>query len=62
MMMMIMIDDDDDGPFFFLQPVISEHGLLTTVGYQLGPKQPAVYALEVSSDSLFYFNINKPVD
>lgn len=30
------------------EPVISEHGLLTTVAYQLGPSQPAVYALEGS--------------
>ncbi|XP_014667701.1 PREDICTED: glycerol kinase-like isoform X2 [Priapulus caudatus] len=30
------------------QPVISEHGLLTTVAYQLGRKQPVIYALEGS--------------
>lgn len=30
------------------QIVQSSHGLLTTVGYQLGPKEPAVYALEGS--------------
>ena len=29
------------------QPVKSEHGLLTTVAYQLGRDQPACYALEV---------------
>jgi glycerol kinase len=29
-------------------PVISTHGLLTTVGYQLGPNEPCVYALEGS--------------
>ena len=31
-----------------LQPAFSEHGLLTTVGYKLGPGQSAVYALEGS--------------
>ncbi|KAI6649283.1 hypothetical protein LOD99_11650 [Oopsacas minuta] len=31
-----------------LQPSFSEHGLLTTVGYQLGPGQSPVYALEGS--------------
>lgn len=30
------------------EPVQSKHGLLTTVGYQLGPKAPVVYALEGS--------------
>ena len=29
------------------QVVSSEHGLLTTVAYQLGSRQPACYALEV---------------
>ena len=29
------------------KPVFSNHGLLTTVAYQLGPKQPVHYALEV---------------
>ena len=29
------------------QPVKSEHGLLTTVAYQLGRDQPTCYALEV---------------
>jgi len=29
-------------------PVVSNHGLLTTVGYQFGPNQPAMYALEGS--------------
>ncbi|KAI9583054.1 hypothetical protein GQX74_012271 [Glossina fuscipes] len=28
------------------KPVISRHGLLTTVAYQLGPNSPATYALE----------------
>ena len=28
-------------------PVISRHGLISTVAYQLGPSQPAHYALEV---------------
>ena len=31
-----------------LQPAFSEHGLLTTVGYQMGPGQSPVYALEGS--------------
>ncbi|XP_055331277.1 glycerol kinase-like [Paramacrobiotus metropolitanus] len=30
------------------EPKLSHHGLLTTVAYQLGPKSPAVYALEGS--------------
>jgi glycerol kinase len=30
------------------EPILSSHGLLTTVGYQLGPNQPIVYALEGS--------------
>eukprot|EP00731_Ephydatia_muelleri_P009479 Em0005g65a len=30
------------------QPVMSRHGMLTTVGYQLGPHAPVVYALEGS--------------
>ena len=30
------------------QPVFSTHGLLTTVGYKLGPEEPACYALEGS--------------
>lgn len=30
------------------QPVMSRHGMLTTVGYQLGPQAPVVYALEGS--------------
>lgn len=30
-----------------LQPVISDHGLLTTVAYKLGKDEPACYALEV---------------
>lgn len=28
--------------------VLSEHGLLTTVAYKLGPNKPAVYAMEGS--------------
>lgn len=31
-----------------LQPVMSEHGLLTTVAYKLGRDKPACYALEVT--------------
>lgn len=31
----------------FPQPVVSQHGLLTTVAYKLGKEQPACYALEV---------------
>lgn len=31
----------------WLQPVLSDHGLLTTVAYKLGTDQPACYALEV---------------
>lgn len=30
------------------EPVISKSGLLTTVGYQLGPNAPVQYALEVT--------------
>lgn len=29
------------------QPVMSEHGLLTTVAYKMGKDKPAYYALEV---------------
>lgn len=36
---------------FFLQPVMSEHGLLTTVAYKLGRDKPARYALEVQRHS-----------
>lgn len=32
---------------FSPQPVISDHGLLTTVAYKLGRDEPACYALEV---------------
>lgn len=32
---------------FLLQPVMSDHGLLTTVAYKLGRDKPAFYALEV---------------
>jgi glycerol kinase len=32
----------------YFQRVFSSHGLVTTVAYQLGPKSPAVYALEGS--------------
>ena len=28
------------------QPVMSQHGLLTTVAYQLGPHKPVTFALE----------------
>lgn len=35
-------------PFLLLQPVMSDHGLLTTVAYKLGRDKPAFYALEVS--------------
>lgn len=34
-------------PFLLLQPVMSDHGLLTTVAYKLGRDKPAFYALEV---------------
>lgn len=30
------------------EPQESKHGLLTTIGYQLGPKEPPQYALEGS--------------
>ncbi len=30
------------------QPVLSNHGLLTTVGFKLGPHAPVVYCLEGS--------------
>ena len=33
--------------FVYLQAVVSQHGLLTTVAYKLGPDQPTVFALEV---------------
>uniref|UniRef100_A0A674E637 glycerol kinase n=1 Tax=Salmo trutta TaxID=8032 RepID=A0A674E637_SALTR len=33
---------------YLLQPVMSEHGLLTTVAYKLGRDKPACYALEGS--------------
>lgn len=32
----------------FSQPVMSEHGLLTTIAYKLGKDKPAYYALEVN--------------
>lgn len=32
----------------FAQRVFSTHGLVTTVSYKLGPKEPPVYALEGS--------------
>ena len=32
---------------FAPQPVMSDHGLLTTVAYKLGRDKPAFYALEV---------------
>ena len=37
-------------PLFFFrlsQPVMSDHGLLTTVAYKMGKEEPACYALEV---------------
>lgn len=37
------------------QPVMSDHGLLTTVAYKLGRDKPACYALEVPRPSCFYF-------
>jgi glycerol kinase len=37
---------------FFFQPINSEQGLLTTVGYQLGKGKPVVYALEVFNISV----------
>jgi len=37
----------DDVLSVLSQVVSSEHGLLTTVAYQLGSQQPACYALEV---------------
>lgn len=33
--------------FMYLKAVVSQHGLLTTVAYKLGPDQPTVFALEV---------------
>ncbi len=33
--------------FYVLKPVMSDHGLLTTVAYKLGRDKPACYALEV---------------
>lgn len=38
------------------QPVLSNHGLLTTVAYQLGPGKPATYALEVINCCMQAFN------
>lgn len=35
---------------------MSNHGLLTTVAYQLGPGQPVAYALEVMNYSVQTFN------
>lgn len=35
-------------PFLYAQPVMSDHGLLTTVAYKLGRDKPACYALEVA--------------
>uniref|UniRef100_W5KCP1 glycerol kinase n=1 Tax=Astyanax mexicanus TaxID=7994 RepID=W5KCP1_ASTMX len=35
--------------FFVLQPVMSDHGLLTTVAYKLGRDKPACYALELGA-------------
>jgi len=33
---------------YMFQPVISKHGLLTTLGYKLGKNAPTHYALEVN--------------
>lgn len=33
--------------FRLSQPVMSDHGLLTTVAYKMGKEEPACYALEV---------------
>lgn len=35
-----------------VQPVMSDHGLLTTVAYKLGKDDPACYALEVCESFL----------
>ena len=40
------VGEDRGGSAVPAPPVPSAHGLLTTVAYQLGPDQPAVYALE----------------
>lgn len=47
-------------PFLLLQPVMSEHGLLTTVAYKLGRDKPAFYALEVfKSSQLWWFTVSQ---
>lgn len=35
--------------------VLSKHGLLSTIGYKLGPNEPTFYALEVIELIFFYF-------
>lgn len=41
-----------------LQPVMSDHGLLTTVAYKLGRDKPAFYALEVQDLNFIIANIS----
>ena len=33
--------------------VLSKHGLLSTIGYKLGPNEPTYYALEVKKLNCF---------
>lgn len=42
---------------FLQQPVKSNHGLLTTVAYKMGPDEPVHYALEVKSMHPFFVGI-----
>lgn len=45
--------------FCCFQPVMSDHGLLTTVAYKLGRDKPACYALEVPGlNVVFSVNYN----
>lgn len=44
--------------YFFLQPVMSDHGLLTTVAYKLGRDKSAFYALEVTFVMLLLMHIS----
>lgn len=46
---------------FSPQPVISDHGLLTTVAYKLGKDDPACYALEVRN-CIVLSCLNRPAD
>ena len=39
------------------RPVPSKTGLLTTVGFQLGPGEPPVYALEAAANPKTLFGI-----